>query len=172
MATPAVDVKKTLAPRPPTDSWQGFRSEMDGLFDRLSGFGLPSMRRMLELAPAETSFSFYAPAVDVIEDDKAYKISAEPPRLEEKDIDVSVTGDVLTLMGEKHQEKEEKNKNYHSCERSYGSFQRAFALPEGVDRDKIAAEFTKDVLTLTLPMSAAVAEEDRSQGGRDLTVWF
>jgi HSP20 family protein len=155
-------MKKTPAPRPSTDSWRNFRSEMDRQFDRFSDSGLPSMRRMFELAPAETSFSFNAPAVDVIEDDKAYKISAELPGLEEKDIDVSATGDVLTLKGEKQQEKEEKSKNYYLSERTYGgSFQRAFALPEGVDRDKIAAEFTKGVLTLTLPKSAEAQKQQK-----------
>jgi HSP20 family protein len=57
----------------------------------------------------------------------------------------------LFLKGEKHQEKEEKDKNYHYSERAYGSFQRAFELPASVDRDKIAADFTKGVLTITLP---------------------
>jgi HSP20 family protein len=87
----------------------------------------------------------------VTEDDKAYKIAAEMPGVEEKDIDVSINEDMLVLKGEKRQEKEEKGKNTYVSERSYGSFQRAFALPEGVDRGKIAADFSKGVLTVTLP---------------------
>ena len=58
---------------------------------------------------------------------------------------------MLVLLGEKRQEKEEKDKNYHFSERSYGSFQRAFELPESVDRNKVAADFSKGVLTITLP---------------------
>lgn len=162
MATTPVEVKKTPAPRAATDPWQTFRSEMDRMFDRFSGFGLPSMRRMFDLTPSgESSFTFNVPAVDVTEDDKVFKIAAELPGLEEKDIEVSVTGDVLTLKGEKRQEKEEKNKNWYVSERTYGSFQRAFTLPDGVDRDKIAAEFAKGVLTVTLPKNAEAQKQQK-----------
>ncbi len=88
------------------------------------------------------------------EDEKAYKISAELPGIDAKDIDVSVSGDTLVLKGEKRQEKEEKDKNYHFSERAYGSFQRSFQLPPSVDRDKVAADFSKGVLTITLPKTA------------------
>ncbi len=94
------------------------------------------------------------PAIDLSEDEKAYKISAELPGIDAKDIDVSVTGDMLVLKGEKRQEKEEKDKNYHFSERTYGSFQRAFELPSSVDRNKVAADFSKGVLTITLPKTA------------------
>ena len=88
------------------------------------------------------------------EDEKVYKISAELPGIDAKDVDVSVFGDMLVLKGEKRQEREEKDKNYHLSERAYGSFQRAFELPASVDRNKIAADFSKGVLTLTLPKTA------------------
>jgi len=104
--------------------------------------------------PWRTSFNFSLPAIDMSEDEKAYKITAELPGMDAKDIDVQVTGDTLVLKGEKRQEKEEKDKNYHFSERSYGSFQRAFELPASVDRNKIAAGFSKGVLTLTLPKTA------------------
>ena len=100
------------------------------------------------------SFSFSTPAIDMSEDEKAYKISAELPGIDAKDIDVSVSGDMLVLKGEKRQEKEEKDKNYHFSERAYGSFQRAFELPSSVDRNKVAADFSKGVLTITLPKTA------------------
>jgi HSP20 family protein len=88
------------------------------------------------------------------EDEEVYKISAEVPGIDAKDIDISVSGDTLVLKGEKRQEKEERNKNYHFSERSYGSFQRAFQLPPSVDRNKVSAEFSKGVLTITLPKTA------------------
>jgi len=88
------------------------------------------------------------------EDEKSYKISAELPGIDAKDIDVSVSGDMLVLKGEKRQEKEEKDKNYHFSERAYGSFHRAFELPASVDRNKVAADFSKGVLTITLPKTA------------------
>ena len=157
MAEVPVEVKK--APPAQTnlpDVWQSFRSEMDRLFDRFGGgFGFPSLRRMFDIEPAwRTSFSFSTPAIDMREDEKAYKISAELPGIDAKDIDISVSGDMLVLKGEKRQEKEEKDKNYHFSERAYGSFQRAFELPSSVDRDKVAADFSKGVLTITLPKTA------------------
>ena len=155
MADVPVEVKKTApAQTSAPDIWQSFRSEMDRLFDR---FGFPSLRRVFDIEPAwrsASSFSFSVPAIDMSEDEKAYKISAELPGIDAKDIDVSVSGDMLVLKGEKRQEKEEKDKNYHFSERTYGSFQRAFDLPASVDRDKVAADFSKGVLTITLPKTA------------------
>ena len=155
MADVPVEVKKTApAQTSAPDIWQSFRSEMDRLFDR---FGFPSLRRVFDIEPAwrsASSFSFSVPAIDMSEDEKAYKISAELPGIDAKDIDVSVSGDMLVLKGEKRQEKEEKDKNYHFSERAYGSFQRAFDLPVSVDRNKVAADFSKGVLTITLPKTA------------------
>ena len=155
MADVPVEVKKTApAQTSAPDIWQSFRSEMDRLFDR---FGFPSLRRVFDIEPAwrsASSFSFSVPAIDMSEDEKAYKISAELPGIDAKDIEVSVSGDTLVLKGEKRQEKEEKDKNYHFSERSYGSFQRSFQLPSSVDRNKVAADFSKGVLTITLPKTA------------------
>ena len=157
MADVPVEVKKAMPARTNVpDVWHSFRSEMDRMFDRFGGgFGFPSLRRMFDIEPAwRSSFSFSMPAIDMSEDDKAYKISAELPGIDAKDIDVSLSGDMLVLKGEKRQEKEEKNKNYHFSERAYGSFQRAFDLPASVDRNKVAADFSKGVLTITLPKTA------------------
>ena len=157
MADVPVEVKKTApAQANVPDVWQSFRSEMDRLFDRFGGgLGFPSLRRMFDIEPAwRSSFTFSTPAIDMSEDDKAYKISAELPGIHAKDIDVSVSGDMLILKGEKRQEKEEKDKSYHFSERSYGSFQRAFELPASVGRNRLAADFSKGVLTITLPKTA------------------
>lgn len=165
MAPTPIEVKKATPAAAQTASraraehpWNSFRSEMDRLFDRFSGaFAVPSLRRVFDWEPAtySSSFTFDAPSVDVAEDEKAYKITAEVPGLEQKDLEVSVTGDMLVLKGEKRQESEKQDKNYHVSERAYGSFQRSFMLPETVDRDKIAAELAKGVLTITLPKAAA-----------------
>ena len=160
MADIPVEVKKaTPAEAPVPDVWRSFRSEMDRLFDR---FSFPSLRRMFEMEPGwrpVSSFSFSAPAIDMSEDDKAYKITAELPGLDAKDVDVSVSGNTLVLKGEKRQEKEEENKNYFFSERAYGSFQRAFELSTTVDRDKIAADYSKGVLTITLPKTAEAQKQ-------------
>jgi HSP20 family protein len=81
--------------------------------------------------------------------------------LEAKDLDVSIAGDTLLIKGEKRQETEQKDKNYHVTERAFGSFQRAFALPDGVARDKITADLSKGVLTLTLPKTAEAQKPAR-----------
>lgn len=154
MADTMVPIKKTTAPAPATEPFHTFRSEMDQLFDRfLSGFSWPMMRRPLWRAPTwdfETTFEMAAPKVDVTEDDKGYTLTAELPGLTEKEIELSVADGMLTLKGEKQQEKEEKNKQYWLSERTYGSFQRTFALPEGVDPGKVDAKFAKGVLTILL----------------------
>ena len=108
-----VEVKKAPPARTTLpDVWQSVRSEMDRLFDRFgSGFGFPSFRRMFDIEPAwRSSFSLSTPAIDMSEDEKSYKISAELPGIDAKDIDVSVSGDMLVLKGEKRQEKEEKTR--------------------------------------------------------------
>ena len=155
MADVPVEVKKTApAQTSAPDIWQSFRSEMDRLFDR---FGFPSLRRVFDIEPAwrsASSFSFSVPAIDMSEDEKAYKICAELPGIDPKDVDVSVSGDTLVLKGEKRQEKDEKDQNYHFSERSYGSFQRSFQLPSRIDQNKVAADFSKGVLTITLPKTA------------------
>ncbi len=95
--------------------------------------------------------SGFGPRSDVSETDKEVEVSVELPGLDEKDIDVSLTGDMLTIRGEKKAEKEEKRKGYYLSERSYGSFHRSVPLPPGVDTDKATAEFKRGVLTVTMP---------------------
>jgi len=109
----------------------------------------------------KSSFTFPTPAVDATEDDGAYKITAELPVLEEKDVNVTVAGGMLTIKGEKSYEKDEKKKDYHMSERAYGSFQRSFTLPDGVDADKIAADLAKGVLTVTLPKIAQAQKQQK-----------
>jgi HSP20 family protein len=88
---------------------------------------------------------------DVVEGDKDYRITAELPGMSEKDIEIALVGDVLTLKGEKKEEHEEKGESRYVAERRYGTFQRSFALPEDVDAEKIAASFKNGVITVTLP---------------------
>jgi HSP20 family protein len=171
MASTPVEIKQTPTPAPvPTpapaaDSWRSFRGEMDRLFDRFSGaFGMPSLRRMFDWEPAmrtDAALGFAPPSVDVAEDDNTFKITAEVPGLAAGDIEVSLSGDMLVVQGEKKQETERKDKNYYMSERAYGSFQRAFVLPDGVDRDKIAAELANGVLAITLPKTAEARKPAR-----------
>jgi HSP20 family protein len=164
MASQPVEVKQTApAPAASPDAWQSLRSEMDRLFDRFSaGFGLPSFRRALDLPRTlGADFTLPSPAVDISEDDAAYHLTAELPGMNEQEVEVSLSGDTLTIKGEKKQETERKDKNTFLSERSYGMFQRSFSIPEGVDHDKIEAKFAKGVLTLTLPKTPTAAAQPR-----------
>jgi HSP20 family protein len=166
MANTPVEVKKTApAPAGTPDAWRSLRTEMDRLFDRFAGgWGMPSLRRMFDVEPAlryEGSFTVPAPAVDITEDEAGYKVAAELPGMTEKEIEVVVANGMLTLKGEKRAATEQKDKNFHLTERSYGAFQRSFTLPEGVDRDKIAADFAKGVLTITMPKTAKAKEAEK-----------
>jgi HSP20 family protein len=97
----------------------------------------------------------------VSETDKEIKVSAELPGMDEKDIDVSLTRDSLTIKGEKKQETEDKGEDYYRMERSYGSFTRSIPLPIEVDTDKVQATFKKGVLEITLPKTARAIQETR-----------
>ena len=157
MANTNIEVKKKGAPpaaQPNGDVWQAMRHEMERLFDRFSHFDVSPFRRLSDIEhfwSRPNGGTLLSVNVDVAEDDKGYTITAELPGLDEKDIDVSISDDVLTLKGEKKAEKEEKGKNRYVCERSYGAFQRSFALPSDALTDKINAKFAKGVLTVTLP---------------------
>lgn len=93
----------------------------------------------------------WVPRVDITEDDKEYIIKAEIPEVDKKDVKVTVQDGVLTIHGERKQEKEENNKRFHRIERFYGTFLRSFALPEDVGEDKLKAEFKDGMLLVHLP---------------------
>jgi HSP20 family protein len=87
----------------------------------------------------------WAPSVDISETDGAYQIKAEIPDVKKEDVKVTLEDGVLTIQGERKQEKEERGKKYHRVERSYGSFVRSFTLPDLVDEEKVKAEFKDGV---------------------------
>ena len=95
----------------------------------------------------------WAPNVDIIESEKEYLIKAELPEIKKEDVKVSVEKKVLTIQGERKQEKEEKGKKYHRIERSYGAFERSFTLPDDADEGKVSAEFKEGVLSVHLGKS-------------------
>ena len=141
------------------------RDDIDRAFDRMfrdwPRFGAMTMPDIFGGSEFFTKPTAIAPRVDVSEDDNAYEITAEMPGVEEKDIEVALRDGRLTLRGEKKGEKEEKKKDYHMTERSYGSFERSFRLPDNVDPENIKADFAKGVLTVTLPKTAAAKTKER-----------
>jgi HSP20 family protein len=151
-------VTKQQAPTPTGEVWRPFealRKEVDRLFD---DFGDDFWRRPFRsLAGLERGWAqkFVAtPPADVTETDKAYEITAELPGIDQKNIEVNVANGGITIRGEKKEETEEKKKDYYVSERRYGSFERHFGLPVGVDADKIDATFKDGVLKVTLPKTA------------------
>jgi len=150
-------------PRPTFDS---LRREIDRVFDSFNwgSFGFPFARRAFDLEmPSLRSASWdIAPAVDVAEKEKEYEITAELPGLDEKNIELKLANGTLTIRGEKTEDKEEKRKDYHLSERSYGSFMRAFQLPDGIDESKIEASFAKGVLTVKVPKSTEAQKAEKT----------
>jgi HSP20 family protein len=96
------------------------------------------------------------PAVDILEKDGNLILRAELPGLTEKEIDLKLEGNTLTLKGERKLENEDKKNSYHRVECLYGSFMRSFRLPDTVDMEKISAEYKNGVLTVTLPQKPEV----------------
>ena len=98
----------------------------------------------------------WLPAVDILEKEGNLVLRAEVPGMNEKDIDLKLEGNVLTLKGEKKLEHEEDRNRYHRMESFYGSFTRSFTLPDSVDRDHINAEYKNGILTVTIPQKPEV----------------
>jgi len=127
--------------------WKSFgevsrlRREMDDLFNRIFG----------ETSLSKIGFGKWQPLVDISETDTDVIVKAELPGIDAKEVDVSITGDRLTIKGEKLQEKEEKEENRYRSERYYGAYERVIDLPAGIEEDKTIATFDKGILTITLP---------------------
>jgi HSP20 family protein len=131
-----------LVPR--TSNWLSLMPEID-LFDRMfSDWSVPSLW---------IEENVVVPAFDITENEKEYVISGEIPGIDPKDLEVTLTDGILSIKGEKKQESEEKEENYHRIERHYGSFQRSFRLPKNIQRDELDANYKDGILRLTLPKS-------------------
>lgn len=130
------------------DPFVSLHREIDRLFDEFSR-GMPLTWRPAAKGGVDLR-------VDVSETDKEIKVTAELPGVDEKDIEVILAGDLLTIKGEKKAEQERKEENYHLIERSYGAFARSLRLPYAVEEKNVQAEFKKGVLTITLPKPAEV----------------
>ena len=132
--------------------WDPFR-ELEDVSNRLNRiFGQPLARTEPDnemLAVAD-----WAPSVDISETDSAYLIKGEIPGVKKEDVKVTVQDGMLTIQGERKQEKEEKGRKFHRVECSYGSFMRSFRVPDDADESKVKAEFKDGMLNVMLPKSA------------------
>jgi HSP20 family protein len=127
---------------------QTLHDEVDDLFDNFF-----SPAAIVPFGRLRTERVF-VPSVNVSEDDKEILVTAEVPGIDEKELDVAITKDALTIKGEKKAENEEKGKNYYRMERSYGAFQRVIPLAAEVEEGKAKASFKNGVLKVTLPKTA------------------
>jgi HSP20 family protein len=120
----------------------GIQREMNRMFDNVFRF---------DFRNEDTAFSNWTPAVDISEHDDAYVVKVELPGVNKDDVKITVESNILTIRGEKKQEKETKKENYHRVERTYGAFERSFTLPTTVKNDKIDAAYKDGVLQIALP---------------------
>lgn len=131
---------------------------MNDLFeDFFKDFGSEGRWPSLERFGLDTGAE--VPRFEVSETDDEVRVKAELPGMDEKDIEVTLDENILTIRGEKKEEKEDKKRNVYVSECRYGSFHRSMALPAGIDRDKAKAKFKKGVLTLTLPKTETAGEQ-------------
>lgn len=125
---------------------ESLHREMDRLFEDMSS---EPVRQTLN--PQAWGRQLVMPDIDETEDDKAFNVSIELPGMDEKDVDITLSGRMLTIRGEKKAEKEEERQDYYRRERTFGSFRRTLELPGDVDESKIEASFRKGVLKIELP---------------------
>lgn len=137
-----INVERPLA-RQENNPFAFLQQEIDRLFDGIS-----------RNFPAFGTTHSAVPRMDVSETDRAIEVTAELADLEAKDIQLGIVDNVLTVRGEKKSEREEKQKDYHLVERSFGSFSRSVQLPEGVKAEDISAEIAKGVLKVTVKKPA------------------
>lgn len=128
--------------------------DLEERVNRMFGDLAPSRTRREDLIGA------WEPAVDVYETEKDFVLKAELPEVEEKDVHVSMEGNILTISGERRKEEEIKEENYHRTERFHGSFCRSFVLPDTVNRENIKATYKQGVMKLTLPKKEAVKPKE------------
>jgi HSP20 family protein len=145
--------------------FDNLRREIDRLFDDFRPFGwrLPSHRSVfdLDLPTLSRDDWFMVPAIDVVERDDQFEITAELPGIDDKDVEIKLANRVMTIKAVKKENKQEERKDYHVSERRYGSFQRNFEIPESVNADQISATFAKGVLTVTMPKSPEAQKSEK-----------
>ena len=130
--------------------WEPMR-EIEDMFDRYTkAMGWPASRGQELITTGD-----WTPRVDISETDNEFVIKAEIPEVKKEDVKVSVDNGVVTIQGERKQEKEDKGKKFHRVERYYGSFVRSFSLPDNIDETKIKASFKDGMLNLQIPKTAA-----------------
>ena len=159
-----VPIKHGQNTTPPAEGYFGpiqqMHHDIDRLFERFFRESAPWGNEWPSL-PIWEGDSMLKPRVDLSGAEKEYMLTVEIPGVDEKDVSVDVSGGILTIRGEKKQEKEDREADYYRIERRYGSFQRVLSLPDDVDQENIKAGFKNGVLTITMPRKAVAKSEVR-----------
>jgi HSP20 family protein len=145
-------VRRQEQPRPdlsPFGEWQPFKAMRELM--RWDPF-----RELGHTFSSEGLKSIFVPDMDIKDTPSAYVFKADLPGIKEKDVELSITGNRLTLSGKREEEKREEKANYYTCERFYGSFTRSFTLPAGTDLEHASAELKDGVLTICVPKKPEV----------------
>lgn len=158
--------KKETLPAPTEPEFAplaSLRDEVDRLFEDFMTSWPFGRRRMGLMAWPRLRFptAIAAPSADMVEKDDEFEVSIDMPGMDAKDIDIDLSGDVLTVRGEMREERKEEKENYYFSERCHGVLQRSFRVPPTVDTAKIAATLDKGVLKLTLPKSVEAKKKQR-----------
>lgn len=141
------------------DPFQRISQQMERMFEDL--MGASPGRMMRGEGGLAGGGGVEQPSVDVSETKDSLEIDVDLPGLDERDIDITLSDDILTVRGERKEEKEERGRNFYRCERGYGTFSRRIVLPFKVDEDRITANFEKGVLHVTLPKSPEAKAKER-----------
>jgi HSP20 family protein len=129
-----------------------FTKNMERLFDDFRGFNFPTFFKTdFEPFRMELENVAWVPQIEILQNNGQFMVRADLPGLTKDDVKVELTDDILTISGERKEEKEEKREGFYRSERSYGSFYRQIPLPEGVKTEKAAATFRNGVLEITMP---------------------
>ena len=149
----------------PSGGWgpmTSLREEIDRLFDDFgSGFWRRPLTRRAGLPEAQSLAWRLSPVIEVVESNGEYRIAAELPGLSPADVDIQLNDSMLTIRGEKSEEKREEKADYLLSERRYGAFHRSVPLPAGADAEHIKAELANGVLTITIPKTEAARASER-----------
>ncbi|MFP3944684.1 MAG: Hsp20/alpha crystallin family protein, partial [Alphaproteobacteria bacterium] len=139
------------------DPFRRMSEQMERMFEDLVGMSsLPSRMGGVSLEPGMT-----LPKVDISETKDALEVDVDLPGLQERDIDITLSNDVLTVRGERKEEREQKERNFFRAERIHGAFSRRIMLPYNVDEDKVEARFDRGVLHILMPKSQEVKSRER-----------
>eukprot|EP00698_Gefionella_okellyi_P023863 TRINITY_DN826_c0_g2_i1.p1 TRINITY_DN826_c0_g2~~TRINITY_DN826_c0_g2_i1.p1 ORF type:complete len:199 (+),score=24.28 TRINITY_DN826_c0_g2_i1:89-598(+) len=155
----------------PFDDLRRVQRDMNSVFGRYFDYDSPAEARQstgdqrtggtaVATRDAGRADSFFWPSVDVKENENALTVHAELPGMKKEDININLDNNVLTISGQRSQEKVEDNERVHRVERSYGSFKRSFALPKNLKEDQIKASYNDGVLSVEIPKAAPRAKPE------------